>query len=112
MNLSVAPPLQLTEKAARHIRRLAGDAFPLKGLRLSVSSGGCSGRQYELSIAEGQPEDQILEQYGVKLFVDSQGAQYLAGSLIDYHDGLTAAGFRISNPNAKATCGCGTSFET
>jgi iron-sulfur cluster assembly accessory protein len=103
--------VQLTEKAAAQVRKLVGTAVDRKGLRISVSAGGCSGLQYEMSMAEAQEGDVQLDQYGIKVFLDQRSSLYLQGSVIDYHDGLTAAGFRITNPNAKATCGCGTSFE-
>ena len=103
------PVLQLTEKAAQQVRQRAGEVT--KGLRVFVSAGGCSGMQYEMQFAEKQPGDLEYDQFGVKLFVDERSALFLKGSTIDYEDGLTAAGFRIRNPNAKATCGCGTSFE-
>jgi iron-sulfur cluster assembly accessory protein len=105
------PPVQLTEKAAAQVRKLVGDASALRGLRVSVSAGGCSGLQYEMNMAESQAGDLGSDHHGVKLFLDQRSALYLEGSVIDYQDGLTAAGFRITNPNAKATCGCGTSFE-
>ena len=115
MSDTVAAPLvQLTEKAAEAIRaRVGGESAPgsTKGLRLFVSAGGCSGFQYEMKLASQEPGDVAYDQFGVKLFVDEKSLLFLSGSTIDFEDGLTAAGFRIRNPNAKATCGCGTSFE-
>ena len=103
--------LQLTEKAASQLQKLTGADVARKGLRISVSAGGCSGLQYEMNVAEPKEGDITLDQHGVKVFLDGRSSLYLQGSVIDYQDGLTSAGFRINNPNAKATCGCGTSFE-
>jgi iron-sulfur cluster assembly protein len=104
------PVLNLTEKAAGQVRRRAGD-LATQGLRVFVTAGGCSGMQYEMKFAPREEGDLEYDQFGVKLFVDERSAIFLKGSIIDFEDGLTAAGFRIRNPNAKATCGCGTSFE-
>ena len=106
-----APLVQLTEKAAEAIRVRVGGESVTQGLRLFVSAGGCSGFQYEMKLASQEPGDVAYDQFGVKLFVDEKSLLFLSGSTIDFEDGLTAAGFRIRNPNAKATCGCGTSFE-
>jgi len=108
---AAAPLIRLTEKAATAIRTRVGDEVATKGLRLFVSAGGCSGFQYEMKLAPKEPGDVASEQFGVQLFVDEKSLVFLTGSEIDFEDGLTAAGFRIRNPNAKATCGCGTSFE-
>jgi len=108
---AAAPAVRLSEKAAKAIRDRVGDAVATKGLRLFVAAGGCSGFSYEMKLAEKEPGDVAYEQHGVHLFVDEKSLVFLAGSEIDFEDGLTAAGFRIRNPNAKATCGCGTSFE-
>jgi iron-sulfur cluster assembly accessory protein len=66
---------------------------------------------YAMEIAARKPGDEAFESHAVHLFVEDKGLLYLAGSVIDYKDGLTGAGFRITNPNAKQTCGCGKSFE-
>ena len=108
---TAAPLIRLTEKAAEAIRARVGAEVATKGLRLFVSAGGCSGFQYEMKLAPQEPGDVASEQFGVQLFVDEKSLVFLTGSEIDFEDGLTAAGFRIRNPNAKATCGCGTSFE-
>ena len=110
-----APPeaaVSLTEAAALHIRSLVGEAeIASKGLRIYIETGGCSGMSYAMEMSEGKPGDAEFSAHGVRLFVEEQGLVYLAGSVIDYKDGLTGAGFRITNPNAKQTCGCGKSFE-
>ena len=106
------PAVTLTEDAARHIASIIGDANPeSKGLRIYIETGGCSGMSYAMEISARKPDDEEFLVHGVRLLVESRGLVYLAGSVIDYKDGLTGAGFRITNPNAKQTCGCGKSFE-
>jgi iron-sulfur cluster assembly accessory protein len=105
-------PVKLTEAAARHVIELVGAENPeQKGLRIYVEKGGCSGLSYSMELATAKPDDTVFPYFGTFLYVDSAAIVYLAGSEIDYQDGLTGAGFRIKNPNAKQTCGCGTSFE-
>ncbi len=104
--------IEVTENAVRHLRSLlqgqdAGD----KGLRVQIAKGGCSGLQYEMLLDEKRSGDAVVERDGMEFFVDPESAPILKGSTLDYHDGLTGTGFRIVNPNATRTCGCGTSFE-
>ena len=84
------------------------------GLRVFVQGGGCSGFQYGMMIEEnGQGSgDQVFESHGVKLFVDPISIQYLKDAEVDFLDTVTGGGFTIKNPNAKSTCGCGSSFST
>lgn len=89
-------------------RNLAGH-----GLRVFVAGGGCSGMQYGMAIEKEAGEfDNVFEQEGVKVFVDPTSMMYLHGSTVDYVDNLMGGGFRIDNPNAVASCGCGHSFRT
>ena len=82
------------------------------GLRVSVVGGGCSGFQYSLSFdTTARPDDTVLDQHGVRLYVDSASLPYLRGMTIDYVTGLHGAGFKFLNPNANRTCGCGSSFS-
>jgi len=111
MNTVTDVSISLTENAAKQVKTLLGDQPGEKGLRIFVEAGGCSGLSYGMELNSRQPGDQQIDQFGVKLFVDEQGVNYLKGSIIDYADGLSGAGFRITNPNARHTCGCGTSFE-
>lgn len=83
-----------------------------KGLRIFVESGGCAGMQYGMTMDHPQVGDEIVERDGVKVLVDPQSLQFLHESTVDYVDDLAGAGFRIRNPNAVRSCGCGTSFET
>jgi iron-sulfur cluster assembly accessory protein len=112
MSTTTLPAVSLTESAAGHIAEIIGQPNPEgKGLRIYVETGGCSGMSYAMEISARKPDDEEFNYHGVKLFVENRGLVYLAGSVIDYKDGLSGAGFRITNPNAKQTCGCGKSFE-
>ena len=82
------------------------------GLRVYVEGGGCSGFQYGFQLeSDQQADDVVIEENGIKLFVDSLSFQYLMGAEIQYLDDLMGARFLISNPNATTTCGCGSSFS-
>ncbi|MBI1929561.1 iron-sulfur cluster assembly accessory protein [Candidatus Poribacteria bacterium] len=81
------------------------------GLRMQVVGGGCSGFQYQLGFDETRGNDKIFEQHGLKVCIDPRSTLYLAGSTLDYKDGLMESGFKITNPNAKSSCGCGESFS-
>jgi len=106
--------IQLTEAAASMIQNLLVQKnVPNHGLRVFVSGGGCSGMQYGMALeAEARPYDHVIERDGVKMFIDPTSMMYLAGSVVDYEDNLMGGGFRIDNPNAVSTCGCGHSFKT
>ena len=102
----------MTDQASAQIKVLVEDSgIPEAGLRIFIEKGGCSGLQYTMQISEQQDGDQQIESNGAHIFLDEQSATYLKGSTIDYSDSLSSTGFRINNPNAKQTCGCGTSFE-
>ncbi len=106
--------ITLTEPpATKHRQHLDSRGRAGEALRVNVSSGGCSGLRYEL-LFESQVSDldEVLEQHGVRVLIDAKSAAYLAGSTLDYADGLNESGFKIVNPNAKTTCGCGESFGT
>jgi iron-sulfur cluster assembly accessory protein len=100
--------------AAKVIELLAEEQKPGSGLRVFVQGGGCSGFQYGMMIEEsGQGAgDMMFESKGVKLFVDPISIQYLKNAEVDFIDTVTGGGFTIKNPNAKSTCGCGSSFST
>ena len=106
--------LDVTDSATTEIKKfMAGEeGLPATaGLRVRVVPGGCSGFQYSLNIEEDSRQgDFILDQGGVKLFVDMFSAQYLNGVKIDYVTGVMGSGFTFTNPNATGSCGCGTSF--
>ena len=83
------------------------------GLRVFVSGGGCSGMQYGMAIEKEPSEfDTVVEQDGIRVYVDPTSMMYLSGATIDYVDNLMGGGFRIENPNAVSACGCGHSFRT
>lgn len=113
---STAPspgPLSLTENAAGQIKHLAA-ADPQntgKHLRVYVEQGGCSGMQYGMTFDERREGDAVVEMHGVSVLVDAVSAGYLAGTVVDFSDSLNAGGFKLTNPNARQSCGCGKSFE-
>lgn len=102
--------IQITEAAAKHLLELASENGST-GLRLAVEKGGCAGLQYAMSLGGPQEGDEITERDGAIVAVDPDSSTQLEGCTIDYSDGLTGAGFRIINPQASRSCGCGTSFE-
>ncbi|MBF6570267.1 MAG: iron-sulfur cluster assembly accessory protein [Candidatus Binataceae bacterium] len=99
----------LSENAALRIKQLIGDK-PAAGLRVKVVGGGCSGLQYRMEIDGQQDRDKVFERDGAKLIVDKKSFLYLNGSELDYAEELMSSGFKLVNPNAKRTCGCGESF--
>jgi iron-sulfur cluster assembly accessory protein len=115
VNITKRPdPILLTESAQSKVAALlaqeASDS-PLV-LRVAVRPGGCSGYSYEMFFDPETADDDVVRSYGdVTVAVDAASAQLLKGSTLDYTDGLTDAGFHISNPNATRTCGCGSSFS-
>ena len=108
------PVVTLTESAAHEIKaKLAADPQGAgKGLRLYVEQGGCSGLQYGMVFDEKRPDDFEAAFFGVPVWVDAFSANYLRGSVVDFSDALTGGGFKIANPQAAHSCGCGKSFET
>ena len=115
---AVAAPaveLSVTESAAVEIKKFMSSEDDLpetSGLRVRVVPGGCSGFQYSLNIEEeSRSGDFILDQYGIRLFVDMFSAQYLNGVTVDYTSNMMGSGFTFENPNATGGCGCGTSFS-
>jgi len=104
--------ITMTERAARKIGEILRSEPSGAMLRLSVMGGGCSGFQYKFDVDRDQAEDDILiARDGITVLVDPVSLEYLAGSEIDYVDGLIGAAFKVNNPKAKASCGCGTSFS-
>jgi iron-sulfur cluster assembly accessory protein len=107
--------INVTETAAEKINALLVDEEkPGAGLRVFVQGGGCSGFQYGLMIDEGEGDagtDQVFEVHGVRLLVDPISLRYLKGAEVDFVDNNMGGGFTIKNPNAKSTCGCGSSFS-
>jgi iron-sulfur cluster assembly protein len=106
--------IQVSEKAKDKILEIKktenrGQDFHV---RVGVKGGGCSGLMYDLSFDDVlKPEDKVLEDQGIKLVVDKKSVLYLAGTMLDFSDGLNGKGFQFLNPNASRTCGCGESFS-
>ena len=105
--------MTLTPIAAQRLASMLADRADSStaGLRLAVRRGGCAGWQYEMQVAEPESGDEIIEQEGARLIVAGDSLDRLAGCQIDYSDELSDAGFKVLNPNAARSCGCGTSFE-
>jgi len=106
--------MTLTDRATRELAQLLASKAesPAAGLRLAVRRGGCAGWQYEMTVADPEPGDVIVEAGGARLIVAGDSTARLQGCEVDYSDDLTDAGFKVNNPNAARSCGCGTSFET
>ena len=105
--------ITLTSAAAQEAKRLIQqEQKPNVGLRIGVKGGGCSGFSYVLGLEEAVPKqyDQLFEQEGVKVLIDAKSHLYLDGMTIDFKNSLMGGGFEFQNPNAKKSCGCGTSF--
>lgn len=91
---------------------IKGSATPVAGLRIAISGGGCSGFQYGMSLEEAKSEDDTVLEYGaVTLLVDPLSAPLLEGVTVDFVDSLNGSGFKFENPNASASCACGSSFS-
>jgi len=106
--------IYLTDAAIEIVKNLLVQKnVPDYGLRVFVSGGGCSGLQYGMALeAEARPYDNVIESDGVKVFVDPTSMMYLNQATIDYEDSIMGGGFKIENPNAVSSCGCGHSFKT
>lgn len=104
----------LTDAAVNTVKNLLVQKnVPDYGLRVFVAGGGCSGMQYGMALeGEARDYDHVIEQGGVKVFVDPTSMMYLNQATIDYVDSIMGGGFKIENPNAVSSCGCGTSFKT
>lgn len=105
--------IDITESAAKHVRDFTNrkEGEPIS-LRVAVKGGGCSGLTYDLNVdSEVLETDKVIEQHGVTIMIDKKSYIFLAGTMLDYSGGLNGKGFVFSNPNAKTTCGCGTSFS-
>ncbi|WP_117195638.1 iron-sulfur cluster insertion protein ErpA [Rhizobium terrae] len=102
----------LSDAAARRIAEIVGGDAGKQALRVSVEGGGCSGFSYKFDLAEAPQDDDVVIANGdAKVLIDSLSLVYMAGSEIDFVDNLLGQSFQIKNPNAVASCGCGTSFS-
>ncbi len=108
----MSTPVILTDRAARRIAEIVSAEPDGSVLRVSVKGGGCSGFQYSFDIVqEREADDLVVEKDGATVLIDSVSLPYMQGSEIDFVDDLIGASFKIRNPNAVASCGCGTSFS-
>ncbi len=104
--------ITISERAAKRISQIIAKEDANKMLRISVSGGGCSGFQYGFDLEKSQKDDDLMfEKNGIQVIVDTVSIQYIDGSEVDFVDDLIGASFQIRNPNATASCGCGTSFS-
>ncbi|MEM7516402.1 MAG: iron-sulfur cluster assembly accessory protein [Planctomycetota bacterium] len=106
--------IHVTDAAAEHLLALLEEknfSPDEKGLRLLVERGGCAGMSYAMQISAPDSDDEVVEKNGVRVFVAADSREYLDGLHLDYVDALNDTGFKIENPNAARSCGCGTSFE-
>jgi len=106
--------INVTDSAVRQLQSLLSQRAEnsRKGLRVQVTKGGCSGLHYEMTLDEKKDGDAVVERNGMQFFIDGDSVPHLSGATLDFSDGLTGTGFRVVNPNASRTCGCGSSFET
>ena len=106
-----AMPVTISDRAARRIAQIL-KAEPLPtALRLAVTGGGCSGFQYNFALDDTQmDDDMVVEKEGARVLIDPVSLDFLAGAEIDFTDDLIGQAFKVNNPNATASCGCGTSF--
>jgi iron-sulfur cluster assembly accessory protein len=102
--------LNISQRASNQLSHLLAERGG-EGLRLAIEKGGCAGFQYVLSVDSRRSDDHIFLCEGGNIFIDPESFIYLDGSTLEYDDGLSGVGFRIQNPRASRSCGCGTSFE-
>jgi len=104
--------IEITESAANKLKEYISEGLPEEGtsLRIKVVGGGCSGLRYELAFDINKDEDLVEEAHGVNVIIDPKSALYMVGTQLDFADGLMESGFKINNPNATNSCGCGESF--
>jgi iron-sulfur cluster insertion protein len=112
-DLGMENPIRLTAKALEMVKdAMEREGLQGYGIRVGVMGGGCAGFQYSMDFEkEGRAGDLAFTQEGVTLYVDPMSSMYLQGVTVDYVVGLQGAGFKFNNPNAKTTCGCGSSFS-
>ena len=107
--------ITLTERAACELKELmVSQEKTQAALRVWVAGGGCSGLSYGMALDDNEPEsdDLVFQQEGIKLYVDGLSLEYMKGAVVDYIDDAMGGGFKIENPNAVSSCGCGSSFKT
>ena len=106
------PKVTVSDRAARRIAEIVAGVPDKPLLRVSVEGGGCSGFQYKFDLVDtSEADDLVIERAGARVLIDQVSLAYMAGSEIDFVDDLIGSSFRVINPNATASCGCGTSFS-
>lgn len=110
--LAVSPAVTLSDRAAKRVARIISKEAPGTVLRISVAGGGCSGFQYEYNLVQetANDDDLVLKKGEATVLIDSLSLEFMGGAEIDFVDDLVGQSFQIKNPNAVASCGCGTSF--
>ena len=108
----MAGDITITDGAVEKIRQLLPGGLEGQGLRVKIVSGGCSGFEYKMVLDVPAPEDEVFERSGARVLLDPESFAHLNGTELDYKNGLLQSGFVFNNPNAKGTCGCGSSFNT
>ena len=107
-----AMKVDMTEAAAKRIARIVSNEAGKTALRVSVEGGGCSGFSYKFDLVDTRNDDDVaIEKDGATVLIDDLSLVYMGGSVIDFVDALTGAGFKVENPNVVAACGCGSSFK-
>ena len=104
--------IKMTDRAVEKIQQLLAGTNKGHGLRVKIVAGGCSGFEYKMVIDEPAAEDEVFERSGARILLDPESFTHLNGTELDYKNELMQSGFVFNNPNAKGTCGCGTSFST
>lgn len=110
--IAETPAVTLSDRAAKRVSRILSKEVPGTVLRISVAGGGCSGFQYEYNLVQEEPnaDDLVLQKGDATVLIDSLSLEFMGGAEIDFVDDLIGQSFQIKNPNAVASCGCGTSF--
>ena len=109
---TTAPAIvSVSPEAAAEVQKLLANEPEKTGLRLEIRGGGCSGMSYGLTFDNPTEQDHVVETEGVKVFIDPKSAIYLKGTVLHFEGGLDGRGFTIKNPQAKSSCGCGSSFN-
>lgn len=111
MAMDLTLPPKVTERAYARLREINEAMGETKALRVAVEGGGCSGFQYDIKLDDPEDDDLVMENAGQKVVIDSVSLPFLQDAVIDYTEELIGARFVINNPNATASCGCGTSFS-
>ncbi len=114
VNNNASNMITVTDNAVKQLQRLLNKengGSTRRGLRILVARGGCAGMEYQMKVDSPATGDAIIQSDGSEIYIDSESQRYLQGCRVDYHDSLSDSGFKIDNPNASRSCGCGTSFE-